>query len=188
VRYLNAEKRRKYLVTLGQRIVRERAGLPLDTREVQQHCIGAGRTDLGSAVLGKSRGGQPFRQPDEWKGSALIWVCAPDPETDKPAIYTHVCKIRRFHRSSFTGGEGVIGAGEWVVRDGKLLYVSANSGHYRPDLHTFHRAVLHMAPTFEAETKVFMYDTVGDAWVHRPMRDLISAPSGNGRYKTHPEA
>ncbi len=42
-------------------------------------------------------------------------------------------EMGRFHHSSFTGGEPVALAGHIVVRDGKILHLNNQSGHYRPD-------------------------------------------------------
>jgi len=184
----------KYAVTLGQRIIRKVDGRILDTKEVYKHYRAhraaklGGRADLGSARWGKGKGGQDFTALAEWRGTALIWVCLPDPRSDEPCFFTHVCKIEKFHHSSFGGGSAVIGAGEWVVSGGKLLYISANSGHYRPDLTIFHNSVLQMTAAFSGDTQVTMYDSVADSWVHRPVMQFIRSPSGNGRYKTHPEA
>ena len=118
----------------------------------------------------------------------MIWVCAPEGELEVPAFYTHVCKAGRFHHSSLVAGDDVIGAGEWIVRDGKLCKVSANSGHYRPTMSCFYRAVLHMATAFQDDTTVFLYDTVTDQWVDYRIRDFIAQPSCNGRYKVHPDS
>ncbi|GLC27626.1 hypothetical protein [Roseisolibacter agri] len=191
VRYLDAVKRRKYEVTMGAKILRTETGAELDTPTIYEH-YKTTRPNIGSFTLGTRRDGTPFRQLAEWRRSALIWVCAVDEETDRPRFYTHVCRIHKFHHSSFAAGAGVIGAGEWVVRGGKLRAVSANSGHYRPDLSNFYNAVLHMAQAFRdgpeggEGTQVLMYDRVDDQWVHRPVKQFIAAPSGNGRYFTHP--
>ena len=45
-----------------------------------------------------------------------------------------------------------------------------------------------MTSAFNGDTQVTMYDLVADSWVHRPVMQFIRSPSGNGRYKTHPEA
>ena len=41
-------------------------------------------------------------------------------------------RIGDFHHSSFLGGKDVAGAGELVVRDGRLEGISLRSGHYQP--------------------------------------------------------
>jgi len=57
---------------------------------------------------------------------SVLHGCAPDPETDKPVFYSHVGKVHKFHHSTMVDGGTVIGAGEWIVREGKLWKVSAN--------------------------------------------------------------
>ena len=74
-------------------------------------------------------------------------------------------------------GGDVIGAGEWIVRKGKLWKISANSGHYRPTIDFLYRAVLHMSGAFQADTTVFLYDNVDDKWVDYPIRQFISQPN-----------
>ncbi len=79
----------------------------------------------------------------------------PDPENDKPVIYSHVGKPGRFHHSSMVDGGDVIGAGEWIVRKGKLWKISANSGHYQPTIDFLYRAVLQMSSAFKAIPRCF---------------------------------
>ncbi|HET7322269.1 MAG TPA: hypothetical protein VFI96_07240 [Longimicrobiaceae bacterium] len=57
-----------------------------------------------------------------------IWVCS-----TSGAFYAHSHVINQFHHSSFLAGDRVICAGEWGVRDGKLLYISRKTGHYRSE-------------------------------------------------------
>ena len=85
-------------------------------------------------------------------------------------------------------GGKVIGAGEWIVRKGKLWKISANSGHYQPTMDFFYRAVLSMSTAFQGDTTVFLYDSVDDKWVDYPIRLFISAPTAGNRYWTHPRA
>ena len=70
----------------------------------------------------------------------------------------------------------------------RLTKISANSGHYQPGMNYFYNAVLQMAPAFNSDTVVFLYDQIDDKWVERPVRDFINRPSDGGRYKTHPRA
>jgi hypothetical protein len=179
-------RRQKYQVEMGATM--KRRSLDFDTRDIKQHFIGKGRGDVGSATLGNNKKGQAFPTPKEWNEDALLWVCAPDPETDQPVFYSHVGKPNRFHHSSMVDGGKVIGAGEWIVRKGKLWKVSANSGHYQPTIDFFFRAVLHMSTAFQGDTTVFLYDSVDDKWVDYPVRLFISAPTAGNRYWTHPRA
>ncbi|WP_088280198.1 hypothetical protein [Ideonella sp. A 288] len=118
-----------------------------------------------------------------WGSSTMIWVCAPDQVTGDARFYTNVCLLNRFHHSSFRQGGGVIGAGEWIVSDGKLLKISGLSGHYQPPMDFLFRAVLHMSPAFNEDTTVLLYDTVEQRWIDLPVREFIHAPTGGGRYK-----
>src|SRR4029078_13334794 len=36
------------------------------------------------------------------------------------------------HHSSFLSGEPVIVGGDWMVEQGKVIYINVSSGHYRP--------------------------------------------------------
>ena len=66
----------------------------------------------------------------------------------------------------------MIGAGEWIVRKGKLWKINANSGHYQPTIDFLYRAVLNLALAFQSDTTVFLYDSVADEttvrWELRP--------------------
>lgn len=42
-------------------------------------------------------------------------------------------EVGKFHHSSFLAGGPVAGAGELNVVDGRLKFVSDQSGHYKPD-------------------------------------------------------
>jgi hypothetical protein len=179
-------RRQKYQVEMGSTM--KRRNLEFDTRDIKQHFIKKGRGDVGSATLGTNKKGQAFATPPEWNDDALLWVCAPDPETDRPVFYSHVGRPNRFHHSSMVDGGKVIGAGEWIVRKGKLWKISANSGHYQPTIDFFYRAVLQMSTAFQGDTTVFLYDSVDDKWVDYPIRLFISAPTAGNRYWTHPRA
>jgi hypothetical protein len=173
-----------------------RRGQEFDTYAVKKHFIDKGQGDqLCSATLGNrqktngdKKAGDMFVTPKDWAEKALIWVCAPDPDTNRPTFYSHVGKMHRFHHSSLVAGDDVIGAGEWIVKKGKLRKISANSGHYQPTMDYFYNAVLQMGAAFQSDTVVYLYDQIADEWVERKVRDFISAPTDGGRYKTHPRA
>ncbi len=188
VKYINdlKTKREKYQVEIGATMLRRK--MVFDTKEIKQHFVQKNKDDVGSATLGNNQKGIAFPTPPEWNEEALLWVCAPDPETDKPVIYSHVGKPGRFHHSSMVDGGDVIGAGEWIVRKGKLWKISANSGHYQPTIDFLYRAVLQMSSAFQGDTTVFLYDSVDDKWVDYPIRLFVSAPTANNRYWTHPRA
>jgi hypothetical protein len=188
VKYINDLKtrRQKYQIEIGATMLRRT--MVFDTKEIKHHFVQKNKDSVGSANLGTAKNGTAFPTPQEWTDEALIWVCAPDPETDKPVIYSHVGKPNRFHHSSMVGGGDVIGAGEWIVRKGKLWKISANSGHYQPTIDFLYRAVLQMSSAFNGDTTVFLYDSVDDKWVDYPIRLFVSAPTAGNRYWTHPRA
>ena len=185
IRDLNM-RRDRYQVEIGATILRRK--MVFDTKEIKQHFKHKHNHTISAADLGWNKDHDYFQTPQEWIDEALIWVCAPDRETDKPAIYSHVCKLQRFHHSSLVAGSTVIGAGEWIVRQGKLWKISANSGHYRNRIDAFYRAVLHMSGAFNDDTTVFLYDSEDDVWVDYPIAKFINAPTGGDRYRTHPHA
>ena len=186
------QRREKYQVEIGATL--RRRGQEFDTYAVKKQFIDKGKAaQFGNASLGDhrqpvgdDRKPTPFETPRDWARESLIWVCASDPDTNRPAIYSHVGKLHRFHHSSLVAGDDVIGAGEWIVRKGKLRKISANSGHYQPTMDYFYNAVLHMAAAFQSDTVVFLYDQIDDEWVEIPVRDFIQRPSDGGPYKTHP--
>ncbi len=194
VKYITSRVARiKYQVYMGSTIKhrgpQERKGLPVDTGEIRQRYttkyIDRGSNQPNSRRLGAfSAGGVP----PAWTNKAIIWVCVLDSKKKDVRFYTHVCKVNRFHHSSFKAGRGVIGAGEWNIVQGKLKNISANSGHYKPDLSTFHGAVLKMEASFHRDTMVCMWDTQTNAWVDRPVQTFKTAPSGGGRYQVSPNS
>lgn len=48
---------------------------------------------------------------------------------------------KRIGHPSFTGGAPVACAGDLIIREGKITYISNNSGHYQPGAFTLHRVV-----------------------------------------------
>ncbi len=62
----------------------------------------------------------------ERKGGWAIFVVAPS-----GAIFTNSHTVGRFHHSSFLAGGPIKAAGEWLVKDGKILAISDKTGHYK---------------------------------------------------------
>jgi hypothetical protein len=176
-------RREKYQVEIGKTL-RRRQQL-FDTKEINKR-VEADKKSPG-CDLGASKKGGEFQRPQDWTEGGLIWVCVPDPETNRPVIYSHVGKMNTRH-SSLAGGTEVIGAGEWIVRRGKLLKISANSGHYQTTTQCLYHAVLHMSIAFNHDTTVFLYDSKDDRWIDYPIRNFISKPTNGGRLRTHPKA
>jgi hypothetical protein len=140
---------------------------------------------LANAGLAK-KDGSTIPVPEEWDRASLIWVCANEITSDLPVFYSHVCKMGRFHHTSVVAGGDVVGAGEWIVRNGKLWKISANSGHYRLSIDFLHRSVLFLGDAVQSDTTVFLYDSQTDSWIDRPAAEFKKNPSGGGRYFAHP--
>jgi hypothetical protein len=140
----------------------------------------------GAAKLGAVKGVE-FPVPDDWREEGIMWVCLCPPGTDNVTFYSSVCQLHQVHHSSF-GTDGVICAGEWIVRKGKLKKISANSGHYRPTIDALYRAVLHLACARQSDSTIFLYDTKLQTWADVNWGDFIAKPTGGGRYTTHPDS
>jgi hypothetical protein len=187
VKYISAvtERRNKYKIEIGA-IMRRRT-LDFDTQAIRDNFIRKGN-QIGAAKLGRDKRGNLISTPTEWQQTALIWVCAPEPPADAAAIYSHVCKIDRFHHSSLVAGSKVMGSGDWIVRKGKLWKISGNSGHYRQSIDFLYQSVMKMSAAFQPDTTVFLYDSIDDKWIDYPIRSFVSNASNGGRLWPHPEA
>jgi len=97
---------------------------------------------------------EQFKSKHQGMTSAAIWVLSP---ADK--FYSHLVKIGRFHHSSLLGGTVVKAAGEWGVKEGKIMWVNGKSGHYRPDTTLFIGAInsLNNDRAFAPDAKVRLY-------------------------------
>lgn len=178
-RYMAAE-REPFIVEIESTMTRV-GGQILDTGEIKQQLPPQGAAKLGAV------NGVEFPVPDDWRDEAIMWVCICQPGTDDVTFYSSVCQLRQVHHSSF-GTEGVICAGEWIVRKGKLKKMSANSGHYRPTIDALYRAVLHLACAGQPDSTLFLYDTKLQTWADVNWADFIARPTGGGRYTTHPDS
>ncbi|MGC2661600.1 MAG: hypothetical protein WA324_26900 [Bryobacteraceae bacterium] len=176
----------KYEVEINKDI--KRRGVPLDTKQIKEHFIDKDRSQIGVAMLGRDAQEQAklMNLVLEWGETSLIWVCVKAANSQDPVFFSHVGKKDRFHHSSFTCGGDVIGAGEWIVQGGRLLKISANSGHYRPPMDYFYRAVLFMSTAWRTNTTVMLWNTTTDNWEDVPIQNFKSNPTGGGKYKTHP--
>jgi hypothetical protein len=178
-RYVAAE-REAFVVEIEATMTRT-GGQVFDTGELKSLLPPQGAAKLGAV------NGVQFPVPDDWKNEAIMWVCACAPGSDDVTFYSSVCQLQKVHHSSF-GTDGVLCAGEWIVRKGKLKKISANSGHYRPTLDALYRAVLHLACARQPDSTIFLYDTKLKVWADVNWGDFIAKPSGGGRYTTHPDS
>ncbi|HET6958181.1 MAG TPA: hypothetical protein VFI56_16410 [Vicinamibacterales bacterium] len=178
-RYVAAE-REAFVVQIESTMTRL-DGQPLDGKTLKGMLPPQGAAKLGAA------NGVPFEVPDDWKDEGIMWVCMCAPGSDEVMFYSSVCQLQKVHHSSF-GTDGVLCAGEWIVRKGKLKKISANSGHYRPTLDALYRAVLHLACARQPDSTIFLYDTKLKVWADVNWADFIAKPSGGGRYSTHPDS
>lgn len=202
VRYLDREARKRYEVKMGARIRYAIDDIVFDTASIRENAKKTEGTFGKTWILSMANWGKPYgatgakvRKEDgtfaagrEWRTTSLIWVIAPDKLEKRPRFYSHVCKGGKLHHSSFNEGKSVLGAGEWIVEAGKLLKISANSGHYRPDLSLFTQSVRLMAEAHNPDTMVTMYDRTTDTWVDRGIKEFLDKPAGDGRYKVHPQS
>ena len=179
----------KYSVTIHKTVLRR--GTALDTAAVKNHFMNNKGVFAGIACMGhdlndhKSR----FTQlADEWGRQALIWVCVREAGCNEPVFYSHMGKADRFHHSSFTCGGDVIAAGEWIIRQGHLCKISPNSGHYRPPLDYFHRAVLFMNKAWNRDTVVLLWNIKKDTYEEVPVQVFCKTPSGGGIWKASPKS
>jgi hypothetical protein len=178
-RFFAAE--REALVVEIEATMTRKGGQILDTGDLKGQLPPQGAAKLGAV------NGVEFPVPDDWRDEAIMWVCICPPGTDDVTFYSSVCQLKQVHHSSF-GTEGVICAGEWIVRKGKLKKISANSGHYRPTIDALYRAVLHLACARQSDSTIFLYDTKLKTWADVNWGDFISKPTGGGRYTTHPDS
>lgn len=178
----------KYEVTLGPLLTRRNR--VLDTAAVYGHyrqkrqdgsTHTADKPQLVGAVLGNMDGAERRA----WSKS-LIWVCVRG-GGGGARFYSHVCKLDRFHHSSFTAGGDLVGAGQWIVKEGKLEKISAQSGHYLPKLTHLQQSVRLMSRAFHADTQVMLYDVVASAWTYVSAFRFCNEGSAGGRYKAHPQ-
>ena len=61
--------------------------------------------------------------------------------TKDPGVVNKADNVEYFNHSSFNAGKDVISAGMLVIRDGLLLQIDNNSGHYKPTRSNLHEAV-----------------------------------------------
>lgn len=91
-----------------------------------------------------------------------IWVQSPSGR-----FYSSTQSQRgKFHHSSFLAGRMIRAAGDWMVSDGKLRFISAKSGHYMPPLEALQGAITDLcqvSPKLIAEARVIVHRNDEDA-------------------------
>lgn len=179
----------KYWVEMGPLMTRR--GRVLDTDAIYSHFRKSRNTASAQGQLvqpvlvsgAEGRGPELQAIMDDFK-SSLIWVCARC-DGGEAAFLSHVCKRDRFHHSSFLSGGTLVGAGQWVVQDGKLLRISGQSGHYLPTLDQLQQSVRLMSAALHADTQVLLFDVGANTWAYMPaLKFLYTNLSG---YKAHPQ-
>lgn len=73
----------------------------------------------------------------------FIWTLNEDKE-----FYTTPQQVGRLHHSTLTAGAPVLAAGEWVVKMGKLLMISGQTGHYKTPMRALYTAATHISMKF----------------------------------------
>lgn len=78
----------------------------------------------------------------------------------KGDIYVHTKPDFKTRHSSFTGGDSVAAAGEVEIRNGKLISIDPDSGHYRPDNPVYVKQVVERLQEMGIDTSeaVIKYD------------------------------
>lgn len=91
---------------------------------------------------------------------SCIWVMGANNE-----FYTHLVKVGRFHHSSLSGGSNIEGAGEWVVKNGKIAEIDGTTGHYKVPEKGFVNAIQRLSAkgALQPDTKVNLYAKQGGA-------------------------
>ena len=109
VAYLNAREREEYEYVLNGdgRLVKKKGGEKLDTCGMRTEERGGGWA-IFVAQRGTIGGGA--------KGIRM---------------YSNSHTPGRFHHSSFLAGDPVMAAGEWLVKNGKILAIDDKTGHYK---------------------------------------------------------
>jgi hypothetical protein len=174
----------KYYVSIHKLMIRR--GVAFDTFAIKQRFVDKHEDDdreIGFCGLGILPNDRQFKKIErEWYNTSLIWVCVKESEFAEPTFYSHVGQPHRFHHSTFTGGGKVIAAGEWIVLNGALRKINANSGHYRPPLHALQRAVLFLKNAWRSDSVVVLFNTQTKQYEEVPIERFAHEGSRGGLY------
>ena len=122
VRYLDMERRQKYVIEPGT------DGL-LYFRDAFESAVKFERKPFDTSQSTAAYGGRSGR---------AIWVQGPSGRF----YSSNESQAGKFHHSSFLAGRDVKAAGDWKVTQGKLMMISAISGHYHPTLESLKGALV----------------------------------------------
>lgn len=122
VRYLDMERRQKYVLEPGS------DGL-LYFRDSFESTVKFERKPFDTSMSTAAYGGRSQR---------AIWVQGPSGRF----YSSNESEAGKFHHSSFLAGRDVKAAGDWKVTQGKLMGISAISGHYHPTLDSLKQALV----------------------------------------------
>ena len=122
VRYLDMERRQKYVIEPGT------DGL-LYFRDAFESAVKFERKPFDTSQSTAAYGGRSGR---------AIWVQGPSGRF----YSSNESQAGKFHHSSFLAGRDVKAAGDWKVTGGKLMMISAISGHYHPTLDSLKGALV----------------------------------------------
>ena len=169
--------------------------MDFDTKEIREHfahkdcsgptgTVGPGRT----ASLGTNKWQDAIPHAERMDRRGADVGVRPDPEDGPAGVLFPRRQAHRFHHTSMVAGGDVIGAGEWIVRKGKLWKVMARTAATIGPRWTSSIGPCSMFRPSRRTPTVFLYDNVDDQWIDYPIRLFISQPTRGGRYQTHPDA
>jgi hypothetical protein len=208
-------RRKKYMITIGAKLRRGESLEEFDTERIKSFYLAKyGKLDDKSKlspgeqaelqlkqekISKESKPFKPISVPlhgrdkvhskqladvsKEWEKKSLIWVCVE--EEDGPTFYSHIGKQGHFHHTSFNAAGALLGAGEWIVEKGKLLRISANSGHYQPTVHYLYNCLLLLAQACNDDTTVFVWSKELKQWVDVPHKFFKEEPES---FTSHPRS
>lgn len=122
-RYLNKVERRAYRITIEGGVFKNVLGQPLDSSGAQ----GFTRGNVSGLIFVMSQRGKMYA------ADMVAEYDAGGFDAANKVVKPGTNEVLAFHHSSFKAGKAVAGAGEIVVKAGKLEMMTDASGHYRPD-------------------------------------------------------
>ena len=164
VRYLDMERRQKYVIEPGT------DGL-FYSREATESTVKFERVPFDTskstaAVRGSGKG-------------QAIWVQGPSGRF----YSSNESECGKFHHSSFLAGRDVKSAGDWVIQEGRLKAISAMSGHYHPTLDSLRKALLDLQSTSRQLLNFGVVEVFkGATEVKIPIRTFLDESAKDSKY------